>query len=626
MTARTSSCIALLTLTTPGLGFGQAETAKAVDPSVDALPAMTVKDRKTANARPVSTYESPISNLDFDPRVDMQSRNMAEAQGDLSIRGGIFENTGIQVGAATLLDPQTGHYSTELPIAPEMLGEPGVFTGTDNALRGFNSSVATVGYSWSRMTQGGSATFGAGDHDLNFQRLHQAWTGPYGASEGWTWGSEIETSRSEGDGAVPYGDHDFSRLTGRFQLVGPDSQTDFFAGYQSKFFGLYGMYTGDLYTAFNPYETENVRTRLFLVNHRQSYGEGSVWEATAYYRRNNDHYQFNRFSPNNSFVHETDVAAFALAGRHEVEDGFAVHYGFQATGDEIESSALEQGKFTSRTYYKLSILPEFRRELDEGRTLLLRAGASFNDTNRNDSRFSPLADVTWLTDDGEGNSERTYLSFAETTQAVGYGAIGGSETSGLFRSNHDLLPEKTRSLEFGHALERPLWSLAGAVFHRWDDDLVDWTYSGAGARSAQNVDVETYGLEVIATRQWANFEAIASYSYLHKDEDYGNAAVDGSFYALNFPEHRVTLGFVYEPSELFQLRVDNEWREQRASPLRKGPDRSAYSHLAASYYPVQMDDLELFVAYDKPWDEDFQDVPGTPGRGDQFSLGATYRW
>jgi hypothetical protein len=42
--------------------------------------------QKTANQRPVTTYETPISNLDFDPRVDMQSRNMAEAQGDLSIQ------------------------------------------------------------------------------------------------------------------------------------------------------------------------------------------------------------------------------------------------------------------------------------------------------------------------------------------------------------------------------------------------------------------------------------------------------------------------------------------------------------------------------------------------------------
>ena len=119
---------------------------------------------------------------------------------------------------------------------------------------------------------------------------------------------------------------------------------------------------------------------------------------------------------------------------------------------------------------------------------------------------------------------------------------------------------------------------------------------------------------------------IAIYAYLHKEEDYKDATVDASFYALNFPEHRLTLSFIYDPNDLLQIRVDNEWREQRANPLRKGPDNSMYSHLAASYYPALIDDLEVFVAFDKPWDEDFQDIPGTPGRGDQFSLGATYSW
>jgi len=65
--------------------------------SADLLPSLTIVGQQTANQRPVTTFETPISNLDFDPRVDMQSRNMAEAQGDLSIRGGTFENTGIQV-------------------------------------------------------------------------------------------------------------------------------------------------------------------------------------------------------------------------------------------------------------------------------------------------------------------------------------------------------------------------------------------------------------------------------------------------------------------------------------------------------------------------------------------------
>ena len=62
--------------------------------NADILPSLTVVGQKTANQRPVTTYETPISNLDFDPRVDFQSRNMAEAQGDVSIRGGIFEETG----------------------------------------------------------------------------------------------------------------------------------------------------------------------------------------------------------------------------------------------------------------------------------------------------------------------------------------------------------------------------------------------------------------------------------------------------------------------------------------------------------------------------------------------------
>ena len=53
---------------------------KPGEQSREELPALSVEGQKTANLRPVTTYESPISNLDFDPRVDMQSRNMAEAR------------------------------------------------------------------------------------------------------------------------------------------------------------------------------------------------------------------------------------------------------------------------------------------------------------------------------------------------------------------------------------------------------------------------------------------------------------------------------------------------------------------------------------------------------------------
>ncbi|MFP4069925.1 MAG: TonB-dependent receptor plug domain-containing protein [Opitutales bacterium] len=595
------------------------QVSASESPDVYELPEFVVESQTTANLQPVTTYETPVSNLDFEPRIDLQSRNMAEAQGDVTIRGGIFENTGFRVGSATLLDPQTGHYFAELPIAPEMLDGPVVHTGAENALYGFNSTVGTLGYGWTEIAQGGSVTVGAGEHDLNFQRVRAAFTRPLSEGGDWQMGLEAEASRSESDGTRRFGDHDFERFSGRVQLLGPRSQTDLFAGYQAKFFGWPMLYT--------PYgnETEDLNTRLFILNHRQDYGDGSHWEATAYHRRHSDRYFLDAFG-GITIDHETKAAALGLSGLHRFTERAGLNYALQATGDEIESTDLEQGDFTSRDYLKFSLLPEYTLPLDEVRSLTFRAGASFDDSNRDDSEISPIAEISWQARHANGHSERVYLAHTQTSQVPGYTAIGGSETIGLFRSNHDLDRETSRNLELGLALDRGDWKLEGAVFHRWDDDLVDWTFTGMGAREAENVDVETFGFELIGVRSWGDFEGVAGYTYLHKDEDYGNPAVAGSFYALNFPEHRATLGLIWRPLATVELRLDNEWRTQEDNPLRDGPHEALFTHFGLSYFPSKVKGLEIFAAIDKPWDEDFQEVPGTPGRGDLVSGGVTYRW
>ena len=608
-------------------------------PILESLPTLTVLGQETANQRPVTTYETPISNLDFDPRIDMQSRNMAEAQGDVSIRGGTFENTGVMVGSATLLDPQTGHYTTELPIAPEMLGEPKILTGAENALRGFNSNAGTISYSWKEITSGGSLTLGAGDHALNFQRLHHALTGQYANSEDLTWGAEIEGSRSESDGTIPFGDHSFKRTSGRVQLLGSDSQTDFFAGYQDKFYGWPGMYTA------NPdrKETEDYQTQLFYFNHKQAYKEDSSWETSLFHRVNKDHYILKRDAPlwvagstQWAGYHETKISGISISGNHVVNQNFAIRHFAQYSSDQIDTyteyngtryKGLDRGKFTSRDYIKLSLLPEYRMELGADENLIINAGASWDDTNRNSSKASPIFRITRTKTHDNNSFSETHFGYSQTSQVVGYTAIGGNDTGGLFRSNHSLDRETSKTIELGHYIKTDDWKIDTSIFYRWDDDLTDWTYFlGDVNRTANPVDTKTFGFEVIASRQWENFEFISSYAYLKKKEDYKKPDFVGSFYALNYPEQRITLGFVWDPVDIIQIRMDNEWRQQRENQIRTGPDSTINSYFAASYYPSQINDLEIFIAFDKPWDEDFQDIPGTPGRGDQFSLGATYRW
>lgn len=588
------------------------------------LPTLYLDAQQTANSQPVATYESPVSNLEFEPRVDLQSRNLAEAQGDVTIRGGIFESTGFRIGSATLIDPQTGHYFAELPIAPEMLTPPTVLTGTENALFGFNSSVGTIAYDWSLITDGGSFTVGGGDHNLNIQRLHHALTGPLGQSGNWNWGAEAEFSRSESDGTIRFGDHDFNRTTGRIQLLGPNSQTDLFAGYQSKFFGWPELYAAP----FGANETANLKTRLFIINHQQEYGaDGSHLELSAYSRRHSDHYIFNRFAPNDAFIHETKVHSLALSGQHRFNAAAALNYAAQFASDSIQSTTLEES-FTSRKYTKISLLPEYTVFLNDRESFTVRAGASFDDTNRDDSEVSAILDLSWLRrSDERGHNERVYLSFAESSQVVGYTAIGGPLT-GLFAGNPDLARETSQNLELGVSLKRANWSFEAAAFHRWDDDLADWTYTATNtsARTARNLDTETLGFELIGTRRWKDLEAIASYTYLHKDEDYGSALVDASFYALNYANHRVSLGAIWRPLSTVEVRIDNEWRQNEANDLREGGDSALSTHFGLSYYPPKVADLEFFFAVDNAWDDCFQDVPGTPGRGDQYSAGATYRW
>lgn len=617
-------------ITLPALLFSISALSLAADENTEValktntdIEKITIKGSATANTEPVGTFGSSVSNLEYDPRVDLQSRNMAEAQADVTIRGGIFENTGFTVGSAALLDPQTGHYVAEIPIAQEMLTNADILTGVDNALQGVNSSVGTVSRSWKAIETSGSASLGAGTNNFNLQRIHSAVSVPVGNTKDWSLGFEGEYSRSESDGTIENGDHDFERVSGRIQLAGASSQTDLFFGTQEKFFGW-----PNLYTPFNVNETEDIKTKLFILNHKQYYAQDSTFELSTYYRRNDDHYVYSRENPSAfEAFHETEVKSIALSGRHAQTDSFALNYSTQFISDHIESTTLENN-FTSRDYYKISVLPEYLMELNDDQQLTFRLGAAFDDTNRDESDVSLLGDIALNTINADGSSQTIYLSYAEASQVAGYTAIGGSDSGGLFRSNYNLGRETTKNLELGLALNQDTWRLDSAIFYRQDIDLTDWTYrlDSTSARSANAVDIDTLGIELLAMKHFETADIITSYTFLNKSEDYGTADIDASFYALNYPDHRVTLGVIWRPINIVEIRIDNEWRKQEENTLRNGDDNALFTHLTLKFSPEQLKGLDIIMAVDNLWNESFEEVPGTPGRGDQYTISATYSW
>lgn len=585
------------------------------------LPAVVVLSPRIANQSPVTTFATPVSALRYEPAVDVQTRNMAEGQADISIQGGIFENTGMLIGGLTLLDPQTGHYLAEVPVPPVMLGAPEVRTGAANALGSLNVNVGTIAYAWREIPSAGLLAVGAGQHGFRRQELHQGVTSSVTATA--KLGAEVAYARSESDGPIAFGDHEFERIAGRLQWRDDRRQTDVFAGYQAKFFGW-----PNLYTPYGVPETENLQTLLFIVNHRVEREAAGHFEAGAYYRRNKDDYEYDRRVPGqfNLYQHKTHVRGASVSGR-EVRGDWALLYRSEVAADELQSTALTHGSYQRRTMTKSALATEYTTPADGAGNWHLRGGATWDDSNRDGGRLSPVVSVTRELPPGEG-LQHYGLAYAHSTQLPSYTALNSAPASGLFRGNPDLGRSRSRHLGLNAAGRTHGWVWQAELFERRDDDLVDWTYrEGQGARTANPVDTITRGVELVGRRDFDAGSVTVGYAWLDKESDYGTAAVDASFYALNYARHRLTAALTLRLGRGVELRMDNEVRLQAANALRSaGGDEAVLSSLALHWRPTRNAAWEVALQVDNLWGSEFQEVPAVPAAPRQWAVSVAHGW
>jgi vitamin B12 transporter len=586
------------------------------------LPELSVYSPRVANQSPVATFAMPVSSLRFEPRVDVQTRNFAESQADVTIRGGIFENTGIRVGALSLMDPQTGHYLAEIPIAPSMLGAPEIVTGAALALGSINATTGTVAFPWRRIRTGGAASAGAGQFGLVQGEVYDGYVSDVKIA-GRALAADAAWAHSDADGAVQYGDHVFNRINARIQLANESSQSDLFVGYQAKFFGW-----PNLYTPFNSNESEDLENVLVALNHRTELGGGDFVEGGAYYRRNKDDYAFNRFAPVgpiHPFKHTTWVRGGAVSGRNSIGET-ALNFRAEVLADELESTSLTFGRYHSRTLGKLALMPERSWALSDGATLRVKAGGTYDDSNREGAAVSPVIELS--REQRSSALRRMYVSYSDATQLPTYTALNSNAAAGLFRGNQNLGREFSHNLETGVEGSALGWTAQAAVFYRRDDDLVDWTFRrGVTARSANKVNTDTTGVELVARRSWTMLDLVVGYTYLTKDFDYRGATVDASFYALNYARHRWTAAITARLGHEFELRMDNEVRVQAANLLRRvGGNDAVLSSLGLTYRPSSLRRVSVTVQVDNLWDSEFQEVPAVPATPRQISANVGYVW
>ena len=591
----------------------------------DQILTVSVIDSRPA-AAPTLYRESLAAELPFHPEVDLQERNQAGAQGDVSIRGGSFENSGVAVGAASFFDPQTGHYLTELPVPQDFLSPVAVQTGLENGLRGANAAVGTLSYNWSPINTISRLRAGLGDFGTNSQdgllALSNLSETDFGALS-----AAVSAARIESGATLPGSYYDLERFAARLQLQRDAAQTDLFFGYQNKRFAwpdLYAPQSVHTATRTSGIESEDLSTNLAVINHRRESAQSSL-EAGAFFRRNRDDYEFDRYQPGlyNPYRHRTDLSGAMVAGE-ERGAPWRLKYSAKVLYDQLSSSALTFGPYSSRGYQEAALIPGWDYEFSPSRRLRLLAGVSFFDSNRSSSAMDPLmrAEVELL--NAAGSEQLLYLEYSGKAQVPSYTALNSNPASGLFRGNPDLGLQRSRNLELGYQNRSAPWHFQTAAFYRRDNSFVDWVYDSslgaAAARSAASVDLRTLGNTTQLSFNPGDFTASLGYGYLDTNAEYPGVSGDSSFYALNYPRHRLVTSLALKPLAEIRLFIDYELRRQRANALRAGGATAALGSCGLTWSPSRLPRWTISASIDNLWNEQFEEVPGAPGKKRQALL------
>ena len=569
------------------------------------LEEVTVQAGRVANSQAATSLASIATTLAYDPQVEIYSRGLAEGQADITVRGSMFESTSVKVGAVVMLDPQTGHYTANLPISPELLTFGGVLTGSQNAVEGFNATVATLRYELDLNETNRRVSLSAGSDQFNSQ------SALFSNNLGGQYTLAVVAERSEGDGSIDNGDHHFQRLNLALQRNTGDSQSALILASQHQFFGWPGAYTG---FATLP-ETDHTDTDLILFNHQQG-----ATRAGGYYRRVVDNYDFDRRTFETglpgAFEHETASYGLAIEGERDI-----FHYRMQWTGDKLVSSTdLTHGNFTSRQYLTGSMGVRQQQDFSDG-TLLSSIGLSGDISNRDSDTLQPYAYFEWQ----RPNGLATFIDYARTSQLPGYTALQ-SGTSGLFGGNPNLSRERAEQVEMGVKKAYPNGQLEASIFWRGEQDVADWTYASQSpyARQANAMDNDVSGAQFQASFQRDALWLRVGATLLNKDFQYANDLVDASYYALNYAKLRTTLAAQWQVSHQVAVQLDTEYRKQAPNTLRRSSREAFFVRLSTVWTPSVQHQISLLV--DNLSDDDFQMYPGTPGMGRSASLNYDYLW
>ncbi len=408
----------------------------------------------------------PVLSLDellkYASGVEVQQRGMGGAQGDISIRGGTFQQVLILIDGMKLNDPITGHFSGYMPIDPSQIDRIEIMKGTASAVYGAEAVggvIHIISKNYSRFIDKksgkGNISLSGGEFGLFGARASVHTTGKLNFSlAGSTTNAHGQILRS---GRHAYFHNNAFSANASFR-VGENGIFSLHSSYDERDFAAENYYT----TFKSDTASEVVKTWWNHLKYKNQKGKNAE-EFDIVYKQTTDHFLFNKLSKAND--NESKLVSIQYLRSRTVNNNFTYTYGTNAEHKAIISN--DRGDhtnnhiafFTSAVYTKnkLTLNPGLRLDYDQRYQLQVLPQLSFAYRN---NKFNYRALV--------GRSIRA----ADFTER--FNNYNKKNLRSVSIGNPDLNPEQAWNYEAGVDYFLNSLKISATAFYRDQKNVIDW--------------------------------------------------------------------------------------------------------------------------------------------------------
>jgi iron complex outermembrane receptor protein len=487
--------------------------------------------------------QSPADLLKFIPNVDLRQRGALGAQADISIRGASFDQTLILLNRMNITDPQTGHYSLNLPIDLEAVEKIEILEGTAARIFGNNAL-------------GGAVNFITGTQPENHLKASVS-GGQYGFCKA-SLAATAHTRHTTNYLAVSQTASDGYRHNTDFKSLNVFSQNkwnssaiplDLQLGYTQRDYGANGFY-GAKY----PDQYELLNTFFAALKGEATAGKFSI-TPSVYWRRNYDQYILIRHSPDvyRNF-HYTDVSGADVTASFTNRFG-RTNAGILARNERIYSNNLgvpmeqprkvprQTDKWYDKTDQRTNISIFAEQNLYIGKWSA-SAGVLANHNNYTGDKLNiyPGIDLAF-------RPNQTFKLYASANRAMRLPTFTDLYyQSPMHISNPDLKPERSKEYELGTRITTNNWNFNVGYFYRNITEAIDriWLADEEKWHTMNFTNLHTQGISTGGRWDAGNDFPMQSfsayYTYMHSNKPESQYM---SYYVMDYLRHKLNFSLTH---------------------------------------------------------------------------------